>query len=71
MVTVLPSRSKRQRKPSHLGSYCHSLPVGMSATERASIGSRFLGTGVLVGGQDDLTHWMALFDCGQGLGGLI
>src|SRR4051794_14152806 len=27
-----------QRNPSHFGSYCHSSPIGISSTERASIG---------------------------------
>src|SRR5581483_4861588 len=35
----LPSRNARQRKPSHLGSYCHWAPVGNSSTSCASIGS--------------------------------
>src|SRR5512132_4499396 len=32
------SRNTKQRNPSHFGSYCHSLPFGISSTERASIG---------------------------------
>src|SRR5436190_20492805 len=35
--TLSPSRESRQRKPSHFGSYCHSLPRGIASTERASI----------------------------------
>src|SRR5215212_3606318 len=41
----VPSRKAMQRKPSHFGSYCHSLPVGNSSTDRASIG----GSGGLIG----------------------
>ena len=33
----------RQRKPSHFGSYCHSVPTGISSTDSASIGASFLG----------------------------
>src|SRR3954471_3307210 len=33
-----PSRNARQRKLSHFGSYCHSLPTGMASTDNASIG---------------------------------
>src|ERR1043166_9028443 len=36
--TLLPSRNTRQRNPSHLGSYCHSGPRGISSTDFASIG---------------------------------
>src|SRR3954471_24030055 len=36
--TLSPSRNAMQRKPSHLGSYCHSSPVGISSTDSASIG---------------------------------
>src|SRR5262249_51221836 len=32
------SRNTRQRNPSHFGSNCQSSPVGISSTERASIG---------------------------------
>src|SRR5215217_322745 len=35
-----PLRDNRQRKPSHFGSYCHSLPRGIASTERASIATR-------------------------------
>jgi hypothetical protein len=35
--TLSPARESRQRKPSHFGSYCHSLPRGIASTERASI----------------------------------
>src|SRR3954463_11803064 len=37
---LLPLRDSRQRKPSHFGSYCHSLPRGIASTERASIATR-------------------------------
>src|ERR1700722_841951 len=36
--TRFPSRNARQRKPSHLGSYCQSGPDGNSDADRASIG---------------------------------
>src|SRR5262249_34406143 len=35
-----PLRKTRQRKPSHFGSYCQPLPVGISSTESASIGAK-------------------------------
>src|ERR1700712_1995371 len=38
-VTEVSVRVRRQRKPSHLGSYCQSGPAGISATERASMAS--------------------------------
>src|SRR5215471_12599198 len=34
-----PLRKRRQRKPSHFGSYCQPLPVGIWSTESASIGA--------------------------------
>ena len=37
---MLTSRKARQRKPSHFGSYCHSLPSGISFTDNASIGGK-------------------------------
>src|SRR5687768_10641937 len=40
-----PSRNARQRKPSHFGSYCHSAPIGISATDNASIGAKGRGIG--------------------------
>ena len=45
---LLPSRKARQRKPSHFGSYCQSSPIGMSSTERVSIGGNggFIGSGI-------------------------
>src|SRR6202034_4955317 len=43
------SRKARQRKPSHLGSYCHSRPVGNSAAGRASMGEYFLVSGKDIG----------------------
>src|SRR6195952_6046022 len=39
MATASRSRASRHRKPSHLGSYCHSPPSGIVSTERASIAS--------------------------------
>src|SRR5262245_30571561 len=33
-----PSRHSRHRKPSHLGSSCHCAPVGISSTDKASMG---------------------------------
>lgn len=39
MSTCSPSRTRRQRKPSHFGSYSHSSPIGMASTERASMAS--------------------------------
>src|SRR5256885_12855760 len=36
--TRFPSRKATQRKPSHLGSYCHSVPTGSSLAGCASIG---------------------------------
>src|ERR1700729_3233193 len=38
-------RKARHRKPSHLGSYCHSGPAGNSAVGSASIGEYFLESG--------------------------
>ena len=38
-VTSSPSRRARQRKPSHLGSYCQPSPSGSSAASSASIGA--------------------------------
>src|SRR4051794_29920345 len=35
-----PLRDRRQRKPSHFGSYCHSLPRGIASTDFASIATR-------------------------------
>ncbi len=37
-ATSPPSRNARQRKPSHLGSYCHCGPSGTSETARISMG---------------------------------
>ena len=37
---ILPSRKAKQRKPSHFGSYCHSLPWGIASTDNASIGGK-------------------------------
>src|SRR5262249_34669878 len=35
--TLSPALAARQRKPSHLGSYCQPLPAGNSSTCRASM----------------------------------
>ena len=41
--TSSPARKARQRKPSHLGSYCQPASLGSSLTSLASIGSRSSG----------------------------
>src|ERR1700722_1711770 len=40
-----PSRKARQRKPSHLGSYCQFDPEGSSEADIASIGAYVLARG--------------------------
>src|SRR3984957_13571275 len=42
-----PSRNARQRKPSHLGSYCQFDPVGSFEAGSASIGAYVLARGKL------------------------
>src|SRR6185312_8332200 len=46
--TFLPSRNARQRKPSHLGSYCQLSPAGNSDAGRASMGRYFLLMGKVI-----------------------
>src|SRR3954452_15334177 len=43
--TLSPCRNARQRKPSHLGSYCHWGPTGSSVAESASMGAYDLLSG--------------------------
>src|SRR5262249_52386226 len=46
--TLPPSRKTRQRKPSHLGSYCQFLPSGISSTDKASIGGNGRGSASVI-----------------------
>src|SRR5690242_18270139 len=54
-MTLSPLRNARQRKPSHLGSYCQLSPRGISSTDLASIGGYGGLIGSLMGGNSCLS----------------